>query len=51
MPINYLAKTLYPAHDQWMQRRRVKTIMATLLVSFAFAAIVATLIYFGNTHR
>lgn len=51
MPINYLAKTLYPDQNQWMQRRRAKTILATLLVSVVFASIVGAVMFWGNSHR
>ena len=51
MPIKYLAKAMYPDENQWLQRRRAKTILAVLLFSVVFASIVGALIFWGNTHR
>lgn len=48
MPINNLSKFLYPREEQWLQRRRIKTIFYTVLVSVGFAGMVAAVMFFSN---
>ena len=51
MPLNFLGKKLFPTQQPWLQRRRVKTILITLLVAGLVAGVVVVLMFFSNARR
>jgi predicted PurR-regulated permease PerM len=51
MPLNFLGRKLFPRQQSWLQRRRVNTILVTLLVALLFAVIVGALMFLSNARR
>ncbi len=51
MPINFLGRKLFPRLQPWLQRRRILTILVTLLVAVLFAIIVGALMFLGNSRH
>ena len=51
MPLNFLGRTIFPRQQPWLQRRRVNTILVTLLVAGVAAGIAVILMFFSNAHR
>jgi hypothetical protein len=48
MPINYIGRTLFPHEEQWRQRRRLKTILYTVVTAVVFAAVVGGVMFWLN---
>ena len=51
MPFNFLGKALFPRQQPWLQRRRVNTILVTLLVAVVAAGIAVVIMFFSNSRR
>ncbi len=51
MLLNFLGKTLFPRQQPWLQRRRVNTILVTLLVAVVVAGMAVAIMFFSNSRR
>ena len=51
MPINFLGKILFPRQADWQRKKQMQTMVAVLVTSVLFAAIVAGLMFFAANKK